>query len=370
MRSAESGQVLVIVAGGIIGLLAIAALVLEGGTMLLTRRDGQNAADLSSVAGARIVALHYTRPTDPGNDTQDDVYHAIEGNLDLNNCGPVTSTPCTWTATFVGAPGTGTGLVDVSAVTETTAAIPANVLGVRVDVTQTPGTIVGRVLGLVSWTVSTEGTAITEKAGGPAGTTLPIAICGWKNTAGTDCVQASNSPSNAVVFQKGQIYDLTDGKDAPGGFGWLSWDGSNSAGALADSICSPNNPDFSLDTPYDSPGSYGGTIGTNPATGETWFPIDPGKSNSSSVRACLDGWINSGATILVPIYDLVTGNGNNAAYHITGVAAFVLTSREQPAVDNIQGYFVEYYPLAGVPGGAGSVGPDPGDATYFVGLVK
>ena len=53
-------------------------------------------------------------------------------------------------------------------------------------------------------------------------------------------------------------------------------------------------------------------MGTNPSTGETWFPIDPGKSNASAVRSCLDGWIDSGATVLLPIYDLVTGNGNNA----------------------------------------------------------
>jgi hypothetical protein len=48
----------------------------------------------------------------------------------------------------------------------------------------------------------------------------------------------------------------------------------------------------------------------------------------------------------------------------------VLTSREQPAVDNIQGYFVEYYPLATIPGGAGAVPPDQNDTTYFLGLVK
>ena len=112
-------------------------------------------------------------------------------------------------------------------------------------------------------------------------------------------------------------------------------------------------------------------IGTNPATGETWFPIDPGGSNSSGVRACLDGLINSGATVLVPIYDIAAGNGNKkGSYHITGVAAFVLTSRSQPAVDNIQGYFVEYFPYTDVPGGLGTLPPGPEDNTYFLGLVK
>ena len=66
----------------------------------------------------------------------------------------------------------------------------------------------------------------------------------------------------------------------------------------------------------------------------------------------------------------MTGNGNNAAYHITGVASFVLTSRSQPAIDNIQGYFVEYYPYPDVPGGASAPPPGPQDTTYFIGLVK
>ena len=369
-RRSQRGQILVIVAGGMIGLLAIAALALEGGTMLLNRRDGQNGADLSSLAGGRIVTLSHTDPG-PANDMQDDVYAAIQGSLDKNDCGATSSSPCTWTATFVGAPGTGAGLIDIGAVSNTTTAIPSAALGVRVSVTHTPQAFVGRILGFDHWTVSTEATAISQKANGAAaGTLLPIAVCGWKNVPGTDCVQASNSPTNDVDFQPGQIYDLTDGKDAPGGFGWLSWTASNSAGALATSLCTPNNPPFTLDSPFDSPGAYGGVIGTNSSTGETWFPVDPGKSNSSSVRACLDGWINSGATVLVPIYDLVTGNGNNAAYHITGLAAFVLFSREQPAVDNIQGYFKKYYPLGGVPGGAGATAPDTTDTTYFVGLVK
>jgi hypothetical protein len=119
--------------------------------------------------------------------------------------------------------------------------------------------------------------------------------------------------------------------------------------------------------------TYRDYLGTNPVNGETWFPISTGKMNTSAVRTCLDQWIASGATVLVPIVDIFhadTGGGNNAWYHITGVAAFVLTAREQPAVDQIQGRFVEYYPYTDIPGNIGSVPPDPGDITVFIGLVK
>lgn len=356
-RSRERGQILVIVAGGMIGILAFAALALEGGTLVLSRRDSQNSSDLASVAGARIVALNYT----DGGRTQADVYTALTGSMDLNDC--ASTAPCTWTASFVNA-----ALAPIAPVTNNSAALPSGALGVRVETTRTPDALLGHVLGFNTWRVTTEGTALTGKANNVGGgTMLPIALCGWTNGTGNDCTQASNSPSNAIDFQHGQVYDLTDGKDAPGGFGWLSWDGSNSANALSDSVCTPNNPGFTLDSPYDSPGSNG-FIGTNPGDGETWFPVDPGKSNKASMRACLDGWIAHGTTVLIPIYDIVTGGGNGGGYHITGVAAFVLTSRDQPAVDNIQGYFIEYVPYSG--GTGGGIAPDAGDLTVYIGLVK
>jgi Putative Flp pilus-assembly TadE/G-like len=359
-RSAR-GQILVIVAGGLIGLLAFAGLALEGGTLVLNRRDGQNSSDLAAVAGARMVALNYT---EAGGKTQADVYGALTSNMAANGC--VAPAPCTWTANFVGS-----GLSNLSSVSNSGAAIPGGSLGVRVQVTRTPGAMLGRMLGFTTWTVSTEGTAISTKVSSAAsGIVLPIAMCGWTNPTSNDCIQATTS--NGLDFQTGQLYDLTDGKDAPGGFGWLSWTGSNSAGALSDSVCTPNNPGFSIDSPYDSPGSPG-TMGTSPSSGETWFPVDPGKSNKSSVRSCLDGWIARGTTVLVPIYDIIEttggGGGNNLWYHITGVAAFVLSSRDQPAVDNIQGYFVEYVPFSGDPTD-GTLPPDASDTTVFIGLVK
>ena len=353
-RAGQRGQILVIVAGGLIGILAIGALALEGGTLVLNRRDAQNSADLASLAGTRVVALSHTA----GGRTQADVLGAVQTSLGANDCRLVASTSCTWTAHFVGA-----GLADLGPIANTGAGVPAAALGVRVGVTREPSAFLGRVLGFDHWTVSTDGTAIAARPSSfPTGILLPIAVCGWFNAANpNDCPQASNTPkSNAVDYKADQIYDLTDGKDAPGGFGWLSWTGTNSAGALATSLCKPNNTPFSLDSPFDDP--HG--------AGEVWFPVDPGKSNASAVRDCLDGWISSGATVLVPIYDLVEGNGNNAKYHITGVAAFILTSRQQPAIDNIQGTFVKYYPYTDIPGGLGTQPPDPGDTTYFLGLVR
>ena len=74
--------------------------------------------------------------------------------------------------------------------------------------------------------------------------------------------------------------------------------------------------------------------------------------------------------MLIPIYSIVEGNGNKAKYTITGLAAMVLTSYDQPAVDDIQGYFVGVYPYTSVPAGVTASPPSPEDSVVFMGLVK
>ena len=56
-RASESGQTLVIVAVLLLGLVAITALVIDGGNIYLQRRRMQNAADAGALAGVRALAL-------------------------------------------------------------------------------------------------------------------------------------------------------------------------------------------------------------------------------------------------------------------------------------------------------------------------
>ena len=55
-RSREGGQVLVIVAGGLIALLLGAGLVVDVGFAFAEQRNTQNAADSASKAGAVVLA--------------------------------------------------------------------------------------------------------------------------------------------------------------------------------------------------------------------------------------------------------------------------------------------------------------------------
>ena len=56
-RSDQRGQVLVLFAGGLVALLLVAALAFDVGSMLVQRRDEQNAADAAALAGARFVLV-------------------------------------------------------------------------------------------------------------------------------------------------------------------------------------------------------------------------------------------------------------------------------------------------------------------------
>lgn len=329
-RDGQRGQVLVIVAGGAITLILLMGLVLDGGVAFFNRRDAQNTSDLLALAGSKFVSdVHRGEiQADPSITT---TYEALSRVAAANDCTAAAAVPCTWQAWFVvrGA----AGPVDLSAVAQGSS-VPANALGVRVVVTRQPKTFVVGFVGIANWNVITQGTAIAEKLGtAPPDQLLPIAFKGDPTAA----------------YEAGQVYDLTDGKDLPGGFGYISWTGSNNAGNLSTSLCTPNNPAFLMPTN---------------------FPGDPGKTTADDVRACLDRWIASGQTVLIPIYDTTTGNGNGASYHIIGVAAFVLTAREQPAVDNIRGYFVEIFTANPVPGGVGALPPGPTDTSFSLSLVR
>jgi Flp pilus assembly protein TadG len=328
-RDREDGQILVLFAGGLVALLLMVGLVIDGGTAFLNRRDAQNSADLSALSGVKRLADYYVNTV--AFSSTNNVYTALQKSLSTNNC--PASTDCTWTARYVGAR-SGASFADLGAVRASDTTPPIGTLGVKVDVQKTPRTFILGILGQSSWTVSTTATAIVAKpTGAPAGQLLPI---GFKD---------------GLNLVEGQVYALTSGMQAPGNFGFISWTGSNDAGALATAICTPNNPAFAL---------------------PRFFPGDPGKTNASDVRACLQQWVDNTETVLIPIIDVVTGQGNNTQYRVTAIAAFQITGYSQPAVDQINGLFKGTYPYTGnasVPGGL-TTPPSAGDKVYFIGLAQ
>lgn len=109
------------------------------------------------------------------------------------------------------------------------------------------------------------------------------------------------------------LEDIYNGTQ-PGNFGWLSWTGDTSATSLHESLTIPGTSDQYI----------------NPDTGEAGFVVPgvnvmglTGVDNSSSVRDDLD--ILMTTDILVPVWDTAHDTGSNAYYHIVGFAKVRLT---------------------------------------------
>jgi len=341
----DHGQILVIFTLMLVVMILVAGLVVDGGSAFLNRRDTQNSADIGALAGTKRLADYYVHAT--AFTASDNAYTAIATRMTQNGC--TATSNCTWTAHYIG-PRTGATFQDLGLVGQTDFVVPGAVsgqqaMGIKVDVAKVARTYFLGVIGQSNWNINTSATAISgQPNGAPAGQILPIALV------------------NPPTMDEGSIYALTNGSNGPGNFGWLSWTGANSAGSLATSLCTPDNPAFTL-----------------PAQ----FPGDPGTTNAIDVRNCLQHWVLNQQTVLIPIVlpsndpnapagCNTGGNGNNFHYCIVALAAFVIVSYSQPAVDQINGRFVGTIPYSigdSVPGGLTGP-PAPNSGFYFMGLAQ
>ena len=333
--SGQRGQIIPLMAGGLVAMLLLVGLVIDTGVAFKERRGAQNTADLAAMAGTRIIAEWYLDPAS-GLDGSS-VYAAVDHSAIVNGC----TNPCTWAAQYVAVHSdlTTSSLGDVVP----TGDIPTGAQGVTVTTTRSPGTFFLRVVGQDHWDVAATATASTSKLSTPPpGILLPIAVIDYD-------------------WLVGQSYDLTAGSDElAGNFGWLSWNlpprPPFSDPDLRDSVCHPDNPAFLF---------------------PQWFSGSDGAKNDATLRGCLDDYILNQTVVYLPVWKQTNGlNGANLQYEITGVAAFVLTSRSEPAVKTLTGRFVEFYSYPGVPAGFGSppcsatTDPNCDERTNFIGLIQ
>jgi hypothetical protein len=328
-QTGERGQILPLMAGGLISMLLIVGLVIDTGVAFKERRTAQNTSDLAAMAGTRVIADWHMDPASTLNSR--DVWTAVDSSANINGC----ADPCTWTGDYMKP----NGLHDVTDLGPIMAsgAIPATAQGVRVTTNRSPGTYFIRLIGQDHWDVGAAATAMTSRlASPPNGILLPIGIFD-------------------ADYQMGQVYTLTAGDHGPGNFGWLSWGGSTSEQVLGNSICKTDNPAFDF---------------------PTWFDGSTGVKNASEIKTCIDRYIANQTIVYIPIWKQTNdAGGSNLEYEITGVAAFVLTHYDEHAVE-VQGRFVEFYSYPGVPAGFGlppcsaTTDPNCDERTNFIGLVQ
>jgi hypothetical protein len=79
--------------------------------------------------------------------------------------------------------------------------------------------------------------------------------------------------------------------------------------------------------------------------------------SSTNIKGALDEKVKEGDILLFPVYDKLTGTGNNAKYHIVGFAAFVITSMD--LTGNKEKFFGHFVSVTWEAVQAGTVGAAP-----------
>lgn len=358
---APRGQVIVIFALALVPILGMVGLVIDGGNAFAQRRADQNATDAAALAGALDMAenLPWQNKGLAGPNSDADIAATIVASAAENGIATIA-------ATYVNINGIDLG------VTVGQGAVPAAAAGVRVAGTKTFDAYFSGAIGIPSWTVTTEATAVAgyvQQVG--RGTVLPLTIpinvtvCDNNGTASQVLNEGApyRWPKNTLVS-----VPICKGP-ATGNVGWLDWDPpSGGTSEVVGSILSPDNP------PIDTP---------------DWIDYhEPGNINAADVAAAVNTY--AGEIVLIPLFDdtcdtnpgtgwddCTTGNaggGENFWYHVPLFVAFEIAAptgyyddspsclvdgTEWSGASCLKGYFRDFI------GPGVTVGPNPLPGTNF-----
>ena len=297
----DGGQILVLAVGAMVFILAMAALLLEGGNAYAQQRSVQNGADAAANAGALALAglLAGATPSNP-----DAEVAAAISTVSVSTANNLNDPVAAYYTNIKGEPLDVSGYV-VSAGQAAVVGggtIPPGARGVHVTGTRSFPTAFGRVIGFNEFTASAPATAVTGRVvGGPfLPVVFPISI--------SDCSTSGNltQPVSMTDWATGPEYIVPLCKTGGGSFQILDWD--NVGNSCLEDVVNP--PPVTLDLPMDVPSDVGNNCG----------------------HLMVDA-VNTlhGQVVLIPICDSAsgsggcgTGGGTNATYHITQVAAFMI----------------------------------------------
>lgn len=345
-RHSERGQVLAIGALVVLGMIAMGALILEGGNAFAQQRATQNGTDAAANAGAVVLAerLGGAARSDA------DVLARIQSIAGANG---VTS----FIATYTDVKGRPLDTAGAVAATSGNApaqvggtAIPPNTQGVAVSGTKTFATTIGRAIGFTTFDASADATAITGQAVGGAflPVIFPVSISGCDRSGTTvpftqDMWDTSEPPSTVGGFPTGTEYIVplckTNGPGGGGGsFQILDLD------PTLNCLEETQNPPFIEWT----------TFPVN-------VPVDTGNNCAKPIADEVNANLRL-TPVLIPFCDndcTPTGGGSNGVYHVTGVASFYIdymSDSNNPNNSECLGGTSPYsnQPLTNVIGGNGS----------------
>jgi len=268
-RGGAAGQVMVLMVGGIVAVIGMMALVVDGGNVWAQQRVTQNGADAAAEAGAVVMAQRLAGATTPSGGWDAEISAQIQTSAAANHmtvraayytdiCGiPLEldgdrALNTDGTEDLSRADRVGSGSLPSSSNTtpdcpSLTAGPPAGVLVLAQKVV--PSYIAGAV-GISSFTVGTRATAVAgylqgycAASQGQACAVLPVAI-----PVNVVTCDGQNNPQNTgTPWVLNQVYRVPLCGNGAGNVGWLDW--TPPGGGASDVVCEilhPNNPAINL----------------------------------------------------------------------------------------------------------------------------
>lgn len=242
---AERGQVLVIVAMGMVAIVAMVGLVIDGGYAWTRQRDNQNGADAVAKAGTIVVQYYLAGKSPTPNDY--DVACAAEAAAAANGV-TIEAAEYVWVdalgavLTFSPSAPVGTCTVDTGAV------IPTGAQGVKARTSETFETFLMPVIGVPQLTTEADAIAVVGAQDAIAGGALPVTFPETSSTC--DRINPVDFTIRADDLDgTWEPYEIIDEADAdatnlaivplcdiaPGSVGWLDWGcGQNLAQSIED----------------------------------------------------------------------------------------------------------------------------------------
>lgn len=321
IASNERGQVLVIVGVGLVALMAMVGLVIDGGYAWAQQRETQNGADSVAKAGTVVIQGHLAgNPATSGAvGCAIDAAEAAHGIVVAN-------------AVFTNEVGTPLAPEIEVAACGSTAAIPAGAQGVKADTEQEFDTFLMGLVGINELTATADATAVVGRETSICPATMG---CGVLPVTFPHRAMTCNGTNNQVIVGEGdwQIHDLDDPAtvldasnlsvlplctSGPGSVGWLDFGCTPNLASMIDNPC---NSEVSIETWLQTKSGNTNSLETNlnvytgsqvgvaePQDLTFQIPIhdfscDIDLADTAPVTAC-------------PSYPNWSGNGDNLYYHV------------------------------------------------------
>lgn len=300
-RRGDQGQIIVIAALAMIAIIAGVSLVIEGGNAYAHQRVAQNGADSLANTGATVLAERLGGVTRSDQDVADAINSMATANQLNSTIGWYTNV----TGQLLTPAGmTTNGLSAAAKIGDGT--IPPLTQGVRVVGTQTFGTTFAGALGINSFTVNADATAVAGALTG--GLLLPVVFP----------VSLSNCDGSGSTVNLDDPWRLSDpGSPHPNGQEWnipLCMSGSGSFMIL--------NLDPTKDCYQETVDPTRMQFPDFPA----WVNTDTGNDCAKKIsQGITDAGLN-GTIVLIPVCDndCSTQSGSGGQYHIVRVVSFFL----------------------------------------------